>query len=144
MTDNPPDGVDPGLWSEFQRISDAVHRLDRSSQPHGEGGPSPWKLVIELPEQWVLLAAWMEARRHHRGHGKDGATGIEPAHIEYQRLMRGLAKRHVAWALHEYFHQELHEHCNGQGWLLRPERERSKTDVDAGRNHGHLDDDIPF
>lgn len=141
MTADSPPGVDPALWAEFQRIADEVHRLMRAGEPEREGAPAPLKLVVELPPHWVLLAGWMEALRRKRMHGKDGPTMIEPHSLGYERMMRGLAKRHLAWALNEHFTWELHQHCTGAGWLLRPPPEK---EVDAAPPPINLDDEIPW
>ena len=51
------------MWAEFQRLSDRVHEL-HSQREIEEATPAPptRRMVLDVPEEWFLLFAWMNNR----------------------------------------------------------------------------------
>jgi hypothetical protein len=139
--ENVPSGVDPALWAEFQALSEEIHVLHRARRGREEGEPEPAtrRVVLDLPEEWFLFAAWLDMRTRQRIHGKDGPTG----HLSLRESlgMRPTVRGYILHALDNHFHEELHELCTGISSLLRPRPERPKEEK---RPLSDLDDDIPF
>ena len=123
----PPD-VDPALWAEFQQVSDEVHRLFHqrkgADQPDAPAAPPSLKYMVDLPEEWVMLAFWISRGRADRRSGKNGPTGWPPERIadpDLRRAVLPVVRRHLALALNEHFIAELHDIATGGSALLRPE-----------------------
>jgi hypothetical protein len=121
---NTPDGVDPALWADFKQLSDRIHELHRQRElEEVEVTPRPptFRMMLDVPEEWFLLFAWIDGRERHRRHGKDGETGLSAEGIvEFGAHMRRLVSRYMWRTLNDHFHAELHELATGQSHLLRP------------------------
>lgn len=137
------DGRVPELVAEWDALSDRLHAMLRqtdSMQCGGEAVPGgeTMRLVLDLPKEWAILAAWLELQGLFPSRGEARPLGRDidpdPRLADWQR-----AKTYIGRALHNHFHDELHCLCVGAHPYLYPvpPREQRSTLLD-------LDDDILF
>ncbi len=97
--------------AEVSALVDRVLDLVMIHQDDKAGGPSQ-RFVMDVPDAWVTLAAWLEMRRRMRLKDRHGPSPLwidEPS----DRIVRGLAKRHIGLLIHETMHLELHRLATG-------------------------------
>lgn len=104
-----PAGGDPVLWTEFQRLSAHVHELHRQREIEGAApAPPTRRMVLDVPEEWFLLFAWLDSRERRRQQGKDGETGLTAERIAaFGRVMRKTVTIYMQTVLSNHFHAEL-------------------------------------
>lgn len=114
-----PPGVDPGLWAEFEHLAARLQELHRLG---GDGPGSPRRrIMIELPEEWIMLFAWIDTRERQRRKGRSGPTGCTPEAMEAHGLSR-VARSIRPWLhhlLYETFHTEWHGLTGAKHYLYR-------------------------
>jgi hypothetical protein len=127
---------DTSLLGEVRGLTDRIHDLLAATTKGKDR--STRRIVQYVPDEWMLLAAWLEVRRRMR---MDGGHGPSPLKIDdpNDRLIRGLARRYISFVLNDHFHLELHHLATGDHPFLIAPPEYSRPVVDD-----RLDDDLPF
>ena len=138
-----PAGVDPALWAEFQRLSDQVHELHRQRElEEVTPAPATRRMVLNVPEEWFLLFAWIDNRERQRRRGQDGETGLTAERIGLnEAALRKAVTAYMQTVLNDHFHAELQDLATGGSVLLRPKPAKL---AQASPVPGDLDDGIPF
>lgn len=108
---------DHAFKAEVSALVDRVLDLVMKRQ-EGDAGPSQ-RFVIEVPDAWILMAAWLGMRRRMSLTGRHGPSPIEITETS-SRIARGLAKRYIRFLIHEHMHVELHDLATGGHPFLRP------------------------
>lgn len=129
---------------DFSSFSDRLHKIMADHDPEKAGSPQgsrSFRLTMDIPLEWLMLALWMDARRRLRERGED--VPIEASIGEQLSAADvGRAKALLWQNLYEQYHDDLHWLSTGGHPLLQP---KSVPLANKRPLPDHPDDDdIPF
>jgi hypothetical protein len=127
--------TDMELRREVDALTDRIHELLAQRRDEESGGTS--RIVLNVPDEWMLLAAWLEMRRRMRLAGRHGPSPL-PAQELGVRTIRSLARHSIIAMLDSEFHLELHDLSMGGHPFLTPPTELPRKIVN------NPDDELPF
>jgi hypothetical protein len=108
------------MTNELKReVTELVDLVNQLLQPDENGGSATSRIVIDLPEAWLTLAAWLAARRRMELRGTSGPSPW-PVPDLHRRYLRALANNYIASVLDEHFRSELRKLATGKHRSLRP------------------------
>lgn len=113
------------LALEVEQLIDRVHR---SLKRHEVEGGACQRVVLDVPDAWVLLAAWLEMRRRTSFGGKSVAAPQVIDHAS-DRMVRALAKGYIAFLVNEDMQLALHDLAMRTHPVLQP----PSAPADGGR-----------
>lgn len=124
-------------------LTDRLHAMiwDEEARPCvGNHSPHFARLSIDVPREWLIMAAWLDLR---------GDLRKRKLQVAFQDTIgEELSEHHLKraadflwWQMNNCFHEDLHWLATGAHPIL--EKPRPKPD-DTAKVNNDLDDDIPF
>lgn len=107
---------------EHQGLSERIHELHRLRESdQATLSPPTRRMMLDVPEEWFLLFAWLANRERQRRRGNDGETGLTGERIAInEHTLRRAVTAYMQTVLSDHFHAELHDLATGASPLLRP------------------------
>lgn len=123
----------PELVNEFGNLYDQLDPLIQATQ---DGQGQTVRMMIAVPEEWAVLAAWLALRERKRW--ANDLSPLPDGIMLDERFTRGKhISRYMRQVLNDHFHHQLHLLAIGAHPYLYPSKAKQKSD-DA------YDDGIPF
>ena len=126
----------PGAKEERSALIEKLNPLVRLTR---DGKGETVRVVFDLPKEWIVLAAWLEAKGRMRDAGNFGSAGNIWWEMEVGRLQKWHAKNFLQRLITNNMHENLHFLAVGMHWTSYPPDKKEKPD-----NRPDVDDDIPF
>lgn len=131
----PVDSRLPGAQDEFEALHEKIWPLiERRQDLDGKGEGDTVRISIDLPVEWMWLAAWLTIKDRMRRHGELGPVTGDITH--HERLVRHHAKTYIARLIDYDMHMQLTELANGAHPVLYPPPQKPAA--------AEMDDEIPF
>lgn len=122
--------TDSGLRQEVEALADRIHAMLAASE--NEAGSS--RIVLDIPNEWLSFAAWLEMRRRMRSAGRHGPSRFSIDELSAGTI-RSLARHYISSMVVSDFHLELHDLSAGSHpFLTSPSDQprRVSADLDDG------------
>ena len=93
------------------------------------------RVVLDVPKEWIVLAAWLEVKGRMRTRGNFGSAGNIWWEMQVARLQKWHAKDYI-WRL---INNDMHEICTGCRWghTGLPTRQRKASPRPSVLRVGH-------
>jgi hypothetical protein len=108
------------------------------------------RVVLDVPKEWIVLAAWLEAKGRMRTRGNFGSAGNIWWEMEVGRLQKYHAKNYLHRLINNDMHDNLHWLSVGAHWTSYPPKKgeppakRAASRTLPKFEPSEIDDDIPF
>jgi hypothetical protein len=97
------------------------------------------RLVLDMPKEWIMLAAWLEIKDRMRANGNLGSAENIWLEGDAGRMQKYHAKNHLWRMINDDMHANLHLLAAGSHWILYPPEKKEKPEKPLD-----IDDGIPF
>jgi len=124
----------PGAEEERSALIEKLNPLVRRTR---DGKGETVRVVLDVPKEWIVLAAWLEAKGLMRDAGNFGSAGNIWWEMEVGRLQKWHAKNCLRRLINNDMHDNLHSLTVGAHWTSYPPKEKPDKRPD-------VDDDLPF
>jgi hypothetical protein len=139
----------PGAKEERSALLEKLNPLVRLTQ---DGKGETVRVVLDVPKEWIVLAAWLEAKGRMRDAGNFGSAGNLWWEMDVGRLQKYHAKNYIWRMIKNDMHANLHWLSVGAHWTSYPPEKKEPPAKRAATRTlplpkfepSEIDDDIPF
>jgi hypothetical protein len=125
----------PGAKEERSALLEKLNPWISQTQ---DGKGETVRVVLDVPKEWIVLAAWLEAKDRMRSKGNFGSAGSIWWEMDVARLQKHHAKNYIWRMINNDMHDNLHWLSVGVHWTSYPPEKKEPE------NRPDNDDDIPF
>jgi hypothetical protein len=126
----------PGAKEERSALLEKLNPWIRQTQ---DDKGETVRVVLDVPKEWIVLAAWLEVKDRMRSKGNFGSAGSIWWEMDVGRLQKYHAKNYIWRMINNDMHANLHWLSVGAHWTSYPPEEKEKQP-----ERPPIDDDIPF
>lgn len=137
----------PGAKEERSALIEKLNPLVKLTQ---QGKGETVRVVLDLPKEWIVLAAWLEVKGQLRDEGNFGDAGEFWRDTKLEPVQKRYAKTYLRRMTNNAMHANLHHLSVGGHWTSYPPEKRKPPAKRAASGTlpkfepSEIDDDIPF